>query len=154
MLRLARLDALGVLHHLMIRGIERQKIFWNDHDREDLLGRLSRLVSETHTPCYAWVFIQNHTLLLFRSGRVPLATVTRRLLTGYAVSFNRRHKRNGHLFQNRYRSIVCQEDAYLRELVRYIHLKTIQVGIVATGSALLLGRQRVGNPTDRSGEAP
>ena len=134
--RLARLDAPGVLHHLMIRGIERRKIFWNDPDREDFLDRLSRLLSETHTACYAWVFIPNHAHFLFRSGPVPLATVMRRLLTGYAVSFNRRHKRNGHLFQNRYKSIVCQEDPYLRELVRYIHLNPIRAGIVATLSDL------------------
>lgn len=134
--RLARLDAPGVLHHLMIRGIERRKIFRNDQDREDFLDRLSRLLSETGTPCYAWVLIPNHAHFLFRTGQVPLATVMRRLLTGYAVSFNRRHKRDGHLFQNRYKSIVCQEDAYLRELVRYIHLNPVRAGIVATLSDL------------------
>jgi len=134
--RLARLDAPGVLHHLMIRGIERRKIFWNEQDREDFLDRLSRLLPETDTACYAWVFISNHAHFLFRSGQVSLATVMRRLLTGYAVSFNRRHKRRGHLFQNRYKSIVCQEDTYLRELVRYIHLNPIRAGIVATLSDL------------------
>ncbi|MBM4331217.1 MAG: transposase, partial [Deltaproteobacteria bacterium] len=134
--RLARLDAPGVLHHLMIRGIERRKIFWNEQDREDFLDRLSRLLPETDTACYAWVFISNHAHFLFRSGQVPLATVMRRLLTGYAGSFNRRHKRRGHLFQNRYKSIVCQEDTYLRELVRYIHLNPIRAGIVATLSDL------------------
>jgi hypothetical protein len=55
----------------------------------------------------------------------------RRLLTGYAVSFNRRHRRHGHLFQNRYKSILCQEDAYLLELVRYIHLNPLRAGIVS-----------------------
>ncbi len=53
-----------------------------------------------------------------------------RLLTGYAVSFNRRHRRHGHLFQNRYKSILCQEDAYLLELVRYIHLNPLRAKIV------------------------
>jgi len=134
--RLARLDAPGVLHHLMIREIERRKIFWNEQDREDFLDRLSRLLPETDTACYAWVFISNHAHFLFRSGQVSLATVMRRLLTGYAVSFNRRHKRRGHLFQNRYKSIVCQEDTYLRELVRYIHLNPIRAGMVATLSDL------------------
>src|SRR4030042_6536355 len=110
--RLARIDAPGVLHHLIIRGIERRKIFWNDQDREDFLDRLSGVLSETETPCYAWVFIPNHAHFLFRTGQVPLATVMRRLLTGYALSFNSRHKRGGHLFQNRYKSIVCQEDVY------------------------------------------
>jgi hypothetical protein len=60
----------------------------------------------------------------------------RRLLTGYAVTFNRRHKRRGHLFQNRYKSIVCEEDAYFRELVRYIHLNPLRAGLVADPRAL------------------
>ena len=54
----------------------------------------------------------------------------RRLLTGYAISFNRRHHRHGHLFQNRYKSILCQEDTYLIELVRYIHLNPLRAGLV------------------------
>jgi hypothetical protein len=54
----------------------------------------------------------------------------RRLLTGYAVTFNRRHRRHGHLFQNRYKSILCQEEVYLKELVRYIHLNPLRAKIV------------------------
>jgi hypothetical protein len=54
----------------------------------------------------------------------------RRLLTGYVITFNRRHKRKGQLFQNRYKSIICQEDTYLLELVRYIHLNPVRAGIV------------------------
>jgi putative transposase len=54
----------------------------------------------------------------------------RRLMTGYAVTFNKRHKRSGHLFQNRYKSIVCEEDPYLLELIRYIHLNPIRAGLV------------------------
>ena len=111
--RQARLDAPGVLHHIMIRGIERRKIFISDRDRKDFLERLARLLAETETDCYAWAFLPNHAHFLFRTGLTPLATVMRRLLTGYAVSFNSRHKRYGQLFQNRYKSIVCQEDAYL-----------------------------------------
>ena len=55
----------------------------------------------------------------------------RRLLTGYVVSFNRRHKRHGQLFQNRYKSIICQEDIYLKELVRYIHLNPLRAKVVS-----------------------
>jgi putative transposase len=128
--RLARLDAPGVLHHIMIRGIERRNIFRIKKDREDFLDRLSTLLPETQTSCYAWVLMSNHAHFLFRTGNVPLATLMRRLLTGHAVSFNRRHRRHGQLFQNRYKSIVCQEDIYLRELVRYIHLNPVRAGIV------------------------
>lgn len=60
-----------------------------------------------------------------------LATLMRRLLTGYAVYFNLKYQRSGHLFQNRYKSIVCEEDAYLMELVRYIHLNPLRVGLVS-----------------------
>lgn len=134
--RLARIDAPGVLHHIMIRGIERRKIFLNNKDREDFLERLSKLLPETKTACYAWVFIPNHAHFLFRTGLVPLATLMRRLLTGYAVGFNHRHNRHGQLFQNRYKSIVCQEDVYLKELVRYIHVNPIRAGIVSGLKAL------------------
>jgi REP element-mobilizing transposase RayT len=129
--RQARLDAPGVLHHLIIRGIERRKIFVTDADRRDFLERLAELLPETETACYAWVFMPNHAHFLFRTGGVPLATLMRRLLTGYAVGFNLRHKRSGKLFQNRYKSIICQEDAYFRELVRYIHLNPVRAGIIA-----------------------
>jgi len=78
----------------------------------------------------------NHAHLLLRTGAVPLPTLMRRLLTGYAVQFNRRHKRHGLLFQNRYKSVVCQEDRYFTELVRYIHLNPLRVGIVANVTEL------------------
>jgi REP element-mobilizing transposase RayT len=129
--RLARLDAPGVLHHIIIRGIERRKIFRDNHDYENLIERLGKLLLETRTGCYAWALLPNHAHFLLRTGRVPIATLMRRWLTGYVVSFNRRHKRHGHLFQNRYKSIVCQEDLYFKELVRYIHLNPLRAGIVS-----------------------
>jgi REP element-mobilizing transposase RayT len=128
--RLARLDAPGVFHHVLIRGIERRNIFRDNRDREDLLDRLGSLLALTKTTCYGWALLSNHAHFLFRTGQVPLATVMRRLLTGYVVGFNRRHKRHGQLLQNRYKSIVCQEDMYLKELVRYTHLNPVRAGIV------------------------
>jgi len=65
-----------------------------------------------------------------KTGLTPVATLMRRLLTGYAQQFNRRHRRHGQLFQNRYKSFLCQEDAYLLELVRYIHLNPLRAGVV------------------------
>jgi putative transposase len=134
--RQARIDAPGGLHHIVVRGIERREIFEDDKDREDFLGRLSGLLQETATPCYAWSLMTNHVHLLLRTGTVPIATIMRRLLTGYAVRFNRRHRRYGHLFQNRYKSILCEEDGYLRQLVAYIHLNPVRAGIVAGVAAL------------------
>jgi hypothetical protein len=74
--------------------------------------------------------------LLLRTGLTPISTVMRRLLTGHAVQFNRRHRRHGHLFQNRYKSILCQEDPYLMELVRYIHLNPLRAKLVADYKSL------------------
>jgi REP element-mobilizing transposase RayT len=128
--RKARIDAPGALHHIIVRGIERRQIFADDQDRDNFIERLGDILTETQTFCFAWALIPNHAHILLRSGQTPLATVMRRLLTGYAVSYNRRHRRHGHLFQNRYKSILCQEDIYLRELVRYIHLNPLRAKIV------------------------
>ena len=157
--RAARLDGPGVMHHIMIRGIERRKIFLDDKDREDFLSRLERLLPATKTSCFAWAFMPNHAHFLFRTGSVRISTLMSRLLTGYAVYFNLRHKRSGKLFQNRYKSILCQEDAYLTELVRYIHLNPIRAGLVKglnalnkyaySGHSVLLGnRKREWQDTD------
>jgi len=124
--RKARIDAPGALHHIIVRGIERRKIFYDDKDRDDFLERLGDVLTDTQTPCFAWALIPNHLHLLLRTGVTHIATVMRRLLTGYAVTFNRRHRRHGQLFQNRYKSILCQEDLYLSELVRYIHLNPLR----------------------------
>ncbi len=79
---------------------------------------------------YAWAILPNHFHILCKTKKQPLSASMRKLLTGYAVHFNRRHRRHGHLFQNRYKSIVCQEDTYLAELVRYIHLNLLRAGVV------------------------
>jgi len=134
----------------MCRGIERRKVFETDADREHFLERLGEILQDTKTTCYAWALMPNHFHLLLRSGALPISTVMRRLLTGYALWFNRTHRRHGHLFQNRFRSILCQEDAYLLELVRYIHLNPIRAGLVQgmdersrypfSGHSVLMGR--------------
>jgi len=129
--RQSRIDAPGALHHIISRGIEKHSIYEDAADRENFLDRLGNILTETQTPCYAWALIPNHFHLLLKTGEVPVTTVMRRLLTGHAIHFNRRHKRHGHLFQNRYKSILCQQDAYLLVLVRYIHLNPIRAGLAS-----------------------
>lgn len=128
--RQARIDAPGALHHIICRGIERGQIFTDDFDRDNFVARLDATLLETSTTCYAWALIPNHFHLLLRTGSTPISTVMKRLLTGHAVFFNRRHKRHGHLFQNRFKSIICQEDLYLLELIRYIHLNPLRANLV------------------------
>jgi REP element-mobilizing transposase RayT len=110
----------------MGRGIEKKRIFYNDCDRSDFIDRLEMLVEEGAMAIYAWVLMPNHFHLLCKTRNQSLAGSMRKILTGYVVNFNRRHRRNGHLFQNRYKSIVCQEDRYFKELVRYIHLNLLR----------------------------
>jgi len=134
--RQPRLDASGLLQHVMARGIERRKLFLDDKDRECFLKRFAGILEETQTQCYAWALIPNHFHLLLRTGPTPLSKVMRKLMTGYAVTFNKRHKRAGHLFQNRYKSIICEEDPYLLELIRYIHLNPLRAKLVQDLSEL------------------
>ena len=130
--RQARLDAPGTLHHVMVRGIEGTDIFRTDKDREDLLDRFAAQCNAEALRVYAWALVPNHFHLLVLTGNRPLSASMRKILTGYVVRFNRRYQRQGHLFQNRYKSIVCEEDPYLLELTRYIHLNPIRAGMVKT----------------------
>jgi REP element-mobilizing transposase RayT len=126
----ARLDAPGTLHHVIIRGIEKRRIVDDDQDRKNFIDRLGRVSVETETKILAWSILNNHAHILLKSGPRGLSQFMRRFLTGYAVGYNLRHCRHGHLFQNRYKSIVCDEDAYFQELVRYIHLNPLRAGLV------------------------
>jgi len=134
--RQARLDAPGTLHHVILRGIEKRRIVDDDKDRQNFVTRLGNLAKETKTRIYAWSLMTNHAHLLLRSGPPGLPTFMRRFLTGYAVTYNLRHHRHGHLFQNRYHSIVCDEEVYFRELVRYVHLNPLRAHLVGNLSEL------------------
>lgn len=114
----------------MGRGIERTNIFRTDRDRDDFLERLADLSEDRNLIVYAWSLMPNHFHLLVRTGRQSISRSMKKLLTGYVVNFNLRHKRTGHLFQNRYKSIICEDDPYLLELTRYIHLNPLRAGMV------------------------
>ncbi len=131
-----RLDAPGTLHHVMVRGIERRAIFRDDRDRDDFVRRLAGLAEAGALAVYAWALLPNHAHLLVRTGSHPLARSLRSLLTGYAGAFNRRHRRIGHLFQNRYKSVAVEEEPYFLQLVRYLHLNPLRSGVVADLRAL------------------
>lgn len=143
--RQPRLDTPGALHHVMGRGIEGIDIFGHERDREDFLKRLKDLCERKAISVYAWALMDNHFHILTRTGDRSLSDCMRKLLTGYAVNYNRRHKRYGHLFQNRYKSILCEDDPYLLELTRYIHLNPLRAGIVRDMMAL--------RESDRSGHS-
>ena len=134
--RQARLDSPGTLHHVIMRGIEKKNIVDEKYDRANMVSRLGKLAEETKTSIYAWALMSNHMHILLKSGPHGLSQFMRRLLTGYAITYNIRHRRHGHLFQNRYKSIVCDEDSYFQELIRYIHLNPLRAKMVKSMSAL------------------
>ena len=150
--RKARLDAPGTLHHVMMRGTEGKSIFREDKDHQNFLSRLAQISEDTEARILAWTPMSNHVHLLMFSGSQGISKFMRRLLTGYAVWYNRNYHRTGHLFENRYKSIVCEEEAYLLELVRYIHLNPLRAGIVKnmeeldrylwSGHGVLIGSSR------------
>lgn len=124
--RQGRINIEGGIYHVIQRGIERGEIFRDDADREKFLSRLGEELKESGHKCYGWVLMPNHFHLLIRTGVRPLSDLMRKLLTGYALYFNRKYKRSGYVYQNRYKSILCQEETYLLELIRYIHLNPLR----------------------------
>ena len=138
----------------MARGVARCRIFNDDDDKRSFLERMGELFLKNGTVCYAWSLMPNHFHLLLRTGAVPLWHVMQKLLTWYAIRYNRRYRRSGHFFQNRYKSILCEEESYLLELVRYIHLNPLRAGMVKDmgglrrypwcGHGFILGEQENG----------
>lgn len=117
---------------MIVRGINRQDTILGEEDRQPFCERLSGLLQGTRIECLAWALIPNPVHLLLRPHDVDLASFKRQLLTGYAVTFNLRHGREGRLFQNRCKPILCEEEPYLLELARCIHLDPLRVRVVAS----------------------
>lgn len=149
--RQGRIHIAGGIYHVIARGIERKTIFKDVKDRREFLRRLSLGLSKTKNRCYAWALLDNHFHLLLTPEKIPISQLLHSVITGYALYFNHRHKRVGHLFQNRYKSILCQKENYFIELIRYIHLNPLKAKLVEsiaelgqypwTGHATLLGNR-------------
>ena len=129
MARKARLTVPGAVHHIMARGIEGRDIFCDDEDRSFFLSLLSEGISRNRYRCYAWVLMNNHYHILIRVNEQPLSGLMRRLNSRYAIRYRKKYKGRGYLFQDRYKSIVTQDQGYIEQLVRYIHLNPIRAGV-------------------------
>lgn len=149
--RQGRLNVEGGIYHVIQRGLERKRIFVEESDCEEFIKRLSEGLKKTGNKCYGWALMPNHFHLILQSAQNPVGDLMRRLLTGYAIYFNRKYDRRGYLYQNRYKSILCQEEEYLLELVRYVHLNPLRGGLVKgmkeldvyrwSGHSVLMGRR-------------
>jgi REP element-mobilizing transposase RayT len=132
MARMRRFENPGGVHHIMSHSINNESLFIDDSDRKFFVKRLSKVLEETNCLCLAWSLLTNHYHLMIRTSGENLKTIMRKLNTSYAQYFNQRYKRRGHLFQDRYKSLVCYEQEYYFELLLYIHLNPLRVGIVNT----------------------
>lgn len=129
MARRPRLFAPGLLYHVIARGNQRQATFLGDDDYEAYLHRLELYRARYGVSLHAYCLMPNHVHLLARTGAAPLAKFMQGLQQSYTQWFNRVHEKVGHVFQGRYRAIVCDSDEYLVTLVRYIHLNPVRAGL-------------------------
>jgi REP element-mobilizing transposase RayT len=126
MARRPRVFAAGLLYHVIVRGNQRRKTFRHDDDYRAYLDRLEKYRSQYQVRIYAYCLMPNHVHLLVETGSTPLAKFMQGLQQTYTQYFNRRYRKVGHLFQGRYKAIICDRDKYLLALVRYIHLNGVR----------------------------
>lgn len=122
----------GAVYHVMARGVDGREIFVDDSDRRMFLATAVGLRNGASCSILAYCLMGNHFHFALRVGSIPLSRIMHRLLTTYAMAFNFRHDRAGHLFQARYKSVLCKDDAYLIALIRYIHMNPVRAGLVST----------------------
>jgi len=130
MARKARAEVEGGLYHVITRGNNRQQIFNSPAEYEKFLSLLAVQKTRLQFFLYAYCLMSNHVHLLIERQATTIGRIMQRLLTGYAQYYNRRYRRVGHLFQGRYKAVLCQSDRYLSELVRYIHLNPVRARMV------------------------
>jgi putative transposase len=126
MARKPRLFAPGVLYHVIVRGNQRQKTFLSPTDYQTYKEKLSQYRRQYDVTIYAYCLMPNHVHLLLQCNKTPLGKFMQGLQQTYTQYYNRRYKKVGHLFQGRYKAILCQKNAYLLELIRYIHLNPVR----------------------------
>lgn len=130
MARKPRIEFQGALYHVIVRGNQRRRIFLTPDDYEDYLSRLWTYHEKFRFVLYAYCLMPNHIHLLIETGDAPLSKIMQAVQFSYTQSFNRRHRKVGHLFQGRYKAILCQKDEYLLELICYIHLNAVRAKLV------------------------
>jgi REP-associated tyrosine transposase len=130
MARQPRVEIEGGLYHIITRGNNRQAIFHARHDYEKFLSLLQIQKRKLPFFLYAFCLMSNHVHLLIERQADSIGRIMHRVLTGYSQYYNRRYQKVGHLLQGRHKSILCQSEQYLCELVRYIHLNPVRARMV------------------------
>lgn len=126
MARRPRVFAPGLLYHVIVRGNQRRKTFLGGDDYKAYLERMEKYRTQFRVRIYAYCLMPNHVHLLLETGTAPLAKFMQGLQQSYTQYFNRHYRKVGHLFQGRYKAIICDKDKYLLVLIRYIHLNPVR----------------------------
>jgi len=141
MARKSRIEYPGAFYHVMTRGNRKQVVFKDDKDRLKFLRKLLEYKEKYGFALYAYILMKNHIHLLIETRDVPLSRIMQGLLQSYTQWYNGKYRTVGHLFQGRYKAILCDKKVYLLNLIRYIHLNCIRVGLVKEPSAYISGRR-------------
>ena len=130
MARPVRIEYAGAVYHVICRGNNRQAVFRDDQDRRRYLEKLSLYLEERNVDLLAYCLLSNHVHLLLETPEGNLSKMMQPLQTSYTVYFNKRHRRSGHVFEQRYKALLVDKDNYLLEVSRYIHLNPVAARIV------------------------
>jgi|WetSurMetagenome_2_1015567.scaffolds.fasta_scaffold124003_2 putative transposase len=147
-----RISVPGAIAHIMARGIDGVSIFKDPSDQQYFVDLLSNTIKKNDYRCYGWVLMDNHFHLIVRCSDRPLNDLMRGTNSKYARYFNKKYQRHGYLFQDRFKSIISQDQHYLEELLRYVHLNPLRAGVCKSigeldsfpwcGHSVLMGYQK------------
>lgn len=127
--RKPRIEFPGALYHVIVRGNNREDIFADDIEKNKYLDVISRYKERYLFRLFAFCIMDNHGHLLIEVDKVPLSKIMQGIQQVYTSFYNRKHKRVGHVFQQRYKALLCDKDSYLLSLIRYIHRNPFEGGI-------------------------
>src|SRR4030043_2258655 len=130
MARKPRIEYEGTFYHIITRGNQRQRVFKRDDDFQKYISLISFYKVRYKYALYAYVLMSNHVHLLIETRENPLSKILQGINQSYTMYFNRKYGTVGHLFQGRYKAILCDKDAYLLTLIKYIHLNPVRAGMV------------------------
>jgi REP element-mobilizing transposase RayT len=128
--RAAREKSKTGIYHMILRGVNRQTIFEDEEDAVMFLQTLRKYKEESEYEIYAYCLMGNHIHILIKEGKEDLSIAMRRIGASYVYWYNWKYERIGHLFQDRYKSEVVEDDRYLLTVLRYIHQNPLKAGLV------------------------
>src|SRR3989344_9293882 len=127
----ARFVFSNAFYHVFNRGIDKKPIFLSEHDYQFFLKKLDDLKSKYDHSLYSYCLMPNHFHISIQTRKVPISRIMSSLGTSYSMYFNRSHKHFGPVFQNRFKSILIENDSYFLQLSQYIYLNPLKAGLTA-----------------------